>query len=150
MFSFNASFHEKQESIQYNASLILNGAIRGTSKEKNYQELDLESLQIYRWYRKLYLYYKIYKNHSPSYLNNIIPTTNMHYTFINSNKVPYFKTKHKFFKNSFFPSVVIEWNKLDPSLRRWDSHNVFKSDILKFIRHSSNSFFDCHHPVGIK
>ena len=52
---FNASFHEKLESIQYNACLALTGAIRGTSKEKIYQELGLESLQIRRWYRKLCL-----------------------------------------------------------------------------------------------
>ena len=148
--AFNASFHEKLESIQYNACLLLIGAIRGTSKEKIYQELGLESLQIRRWYRKLCLFYKIYKNQSPSYLYNIIPTTNTHYTLRNSDKIPYSKTKHNFFKNSFFPSVIIEWNKLDPSLRRCDSCNVFKSNILKFIRPSSNSFFHCHNSIGIK
>ena len=42
--AFNASFHEKLESIQYNACLAL--TIRGTSKEKIYQGLGLESLQI--------------------------------------------------------------------------------------------------------
>ena len=145
-----ASFHEKIESIQYNACLALTGAMRGTSKEKIYQELGLESLQIRRWYRKLCLFYKIYKNQSPSYLYNIIPTTNTHYTFRNSDKIPYFKTKHNFFKNSFFPSVLIEWNKLDTSLRRYDSYNVFKSNILKFIQPSSNLFLDCHNPIGIK
>ena len=84
------------------ACLALTGEIRGTSKEKIYQELGLESLQIRRWYRKLCLFYKIYKNQSPSYLYNIIPITNTHYTFRNSDKIPYFKSKHKFFKNSFF------------------------------------------------
>ena len=86
---------------------------------------------------------------SPSYLYNIIPTTNMYNTFRSSDKIPYFKLKHNFFKNSFFPSVIIKWNKLDPSLQRCDRYNVFKSNILKFIR-SSNSFFDCHSPIGIK
>ena len=37
-----------------------------------------------------------------------------------------------------------------PQPRRCDSYNVFKSNILKFIRPSSNSFFDCHNPIGIK
>ena len=54
--TFNASFHEKIESIQYNACLALTGAIRGTSKEKIYQELALGSLQIGRWYKKLCLF----------------------------------------------------------------------------------------------
>ena len=40
-------------------------AIRGTSKEKIYQELGLESLQLRRWYRKLAVFYKIYENKSP-------------------------------------------------------------------------------------
>ena len=148
--AFNASFHDKLESIQCNACLALTGAIRGTSKEKIYQESGLESLHIRRWYRKLCLFYKIYKNHSPSYLYNIIPTTKTHCTFRNSSKIPYFKTKHNFFKNSFLLSVIIEWNKLNPSLRSCNSYNVFKSSILKFIRPSSNSFFDCHHSIGIK
>ena len=74
----------------------------------------------------------------------------MHYTFTNLDKILYFKTKHNFFKNSFFPSVIIEWNKLDHNLRRCDSYNIFKSNILKFIEPSSNTFFDCHDPIGIK
>ena len=138
--AFNALFHEKLEFI---VCLALNGTIKGTSKEKIYQELDLESLQICRWYRKLCLFYKIYKNQSPFYLYNIIPTTNTHHTFRNFDKIPHFKTKHNIFKNSFFPSSIIEWNKLDPSLRKCNSYNVFKSNILKFMRPSSNSFFDC-------
>ena len=64
-------------------------------------------------------------------------------------KIPYIKTKHNFFKNSFFPSVIIEWDKLDTSLRRCDSYNVFQSNILKFIQ-CSYLLFDCHNPIGIK
>ena len=44
--SYNMSFHQKLESIQYNACLTITGAIRGTSKENLYQELGLESLQL--------------------------------------------------------------------------------------------------------
>ena len=80
----------------------------------------------------------------------IIPTTNTHYTFRKSDKIPYFKTKHSFFKNDFFPSVIIEWNKLDLSLRRCDSYNVFQSNILKFVRPSSNLSFNCHNSIVIK
>ena len=46
-------FIKKLESIQYDAALAITGAIRGTSSEKLYQELGLESLQQRRWYRKL-------------------------------------------------------------------------------------------------
>ena len=43
--SFNLSFHQKLESIQCNAALALTEAIRGSLREKLYQELGLESLQ---------------------------------------------------------------------------------------------------------
>ena len=62
------SFHQKLESIQYNAYLAITGAVRGTSKEKLYQELGLESLQLRRWYKKLGMFYKICKSESLQYL----------------------------------------------------------------------------------
>ena len=40
----NASFHQKLELLQYTACLAITGAIRGTSREKLYEELGLESL----------------------------------------------------------------------------------------------------------
>ena len=43
--SYNITFHQKMESIQYNTTLAITGAIRISSKEKLYQELSLESLQ---------------------------------------------------------------------------------------------------------
>ena len=33
--AYNSAFHDKLESIQYNAGLVITGAIRGTSTEKN-------------------------------------------------------------------------------------------------------------------
>ena len=59
--AYNMSFHHKLESIEYNACLVITGAIRGTSKEKLYLELGLESPQLRRWYKKLGMFYKIYK-----------------------------------------------------------------------------------------
>ena len=60
--AYNLSFHQKLESIQYNAALALTGAIRGSSREKLYQELGLESLQLRRWYRKLCCFIKFIIN----------------------------------------------------------------------------------------
>ena len=51
--AFIGPFQKKLESIQYSATLALKGAIRGTSREKFYSELGLESLQGGRWCRKL-------------------------------------------------------------------------------------------------
>ena len=60
------------ESIQYNAAPTITGIIRGTSKEKFYQELDLESLRKRRWYRKLFHFVKIFKGQSCEYLFRIL------------------------------------------------------------------------------
>ena len=43
--AYYTSFHEKLEPLQYNACLSMTGAIRGTSSEKLYRELRLESLK---------------------------------------------------------------------------------------------------------
>ena len=42
---FNESFHQRLESIQYNAAIAIAGTIRGTSWEKLFQELGLETLK---------------------------------------------------------------------------------------------------------
>ena len=69
-----------------------------------------------------------------------------------------FKSKHAFFKNSFFPSAISEWNKLDPSLRNSESFLTFKKNVLQFIRPAvlqfirpaANSVYNCQNPTGIK
>ena len=43
--AYTASFHLKIESVQYNSALAIAGDIRGTSKEKLYHALGLESLE---------------------------------------------------------------------------------------------------------
>ena len=39
-----------------------------------------------RWYRKLYLFYKIFKNNKSIYLFNLIPTKNSNYDIKNRDK----------------------------------------------------------------
>ena len=148
--AYNDSFHQKLESIQYNAALAITGAIRGNYSEKLYQELGLESLQQRRWYRKLCTFLKIIKEKSPDYLFNIIPKNNSNHRTRNSYNIPQLNIKHNFFKNSIFPSVIAEWNKLDSDIRNLNSLSLFKSRILKFIRPNPNSIFNCHNPKAIK
>ena len=78
--AFIGSFQKKLETIQYNAALAITGAIRGSSREKVYSELGLESLQDRRSYRKLCVFYKILNNMSPKYLSDIIPSTTRRYS----------------------------------------------------------------------
>ena len=144
------SFHQKLESIQYNACLAITGAMRGTSKEKLYQELGLESLQLRRWYRKLGMFYKIFKSKSPQYLSKLIPEKTSPYVTRNADNVFLFNIKHNFYKNSFFPSSIIEWNNLNLQLSNSENFGIFKNNILKFIRPKANSFFNCCNLQGIR
>ena len=72
------------------------------------------------------------------------------YNTRNTNNIPQFKVKHNFFLNSFLPSAVIEWNKLDLNIRSSESLNIFKKSLLKFIRPSGSSVFNCHNLRGVK
>ena len=106
----NSSFILKLEQIQYKASLTIIGAIR-TSKEKKYQELDLESLELY--FVAFLIYTKIKLQLICSiFLHKLSRTKYAH-------NIRKYKTKHTFFKNSFFPSTIFEWNKLDFNI--WNS-----------------------------
>ena len=52
--------------------------------------------------------------------------------------------------NTFFSSTITEWNKLDLSIRKSISLNIFKSRLLRFVRPLENCVFTCHNPIGIK
>ena len=117
MSSYNNFFHQRLEYIQYNAALAITGAIRGTSKEKLYQELGFKSLQFGRFFRKLFLFYNIMKNESPSYLYHLIPNPETLYSIHNSENLSRIKDNHSFFKNTFFPFTIIELDKLDWNIR---------------------------------
>ena len=62
----NKFFIRKIEMVQYNAALILTGTFKGTSCDKKYQELGLQSLAGQRWTRKLSFFHKIILGLLPS------------------------------------------------------------------------------------
>ena len=45
----NKSFQSKLEKVQYRACLAITGAIKGTLRERLYNELGLHSLSTRRW-----------------------------------------------------------------------------------------------------
>ena len=117
--AYNSFFHQKIESVQYNGCVAITGAIRGTSKEKLYDELGLVSLQLVAGSESKCFFYKLYKNESPQYLFKLFCLRHSFYTTRNAANIPLFKTKRRFFKNYFFPSAIIDSNGLD--------HNIPKS-----------------------
>ena len=94
--SYNDSFHAKLESYQYKAALAMAGAIKGSSTEKIYQELEIEHLRSRRWFRNLCLFYKMIKSKSPPYLFNLIPSSSRLHTTTNSDNITTFKVSITF------------------------------------------------------
>ena len=150
---YNESFKEKLEAVQYNACLAITGAIRGTSRERLYRELGLETLNNRRWSRKLFFFHKIIKGFSPSYLQKILCFRNVqHYqTRSKSTKIiEQIKARTKAFENSFFPYCIKEWLKLSDEIRSIESSKQFKKTILDFIRPKENSIYAIHDISGLK
>ena len=145
----NGSLHQSLESLQYSTAIGITGAIRGTSSGKLFQELGLETLKSRRWLRKLCLFYKLIKEKSLAYLFQLIPENGTPYTkrSVQKSQNPLFQDK-SFFKNSFFPAVILERNKLD--IGNSASCNVFKRVILKFIRPEPNRVFNVDSSEGLK
>ena len=67
-----------------------------------------------------------------------------HYTRLKIYIISPLLKQNKTFSKTFFPSIITEWNNLDPHLRKSDNFSVFKKNILKFIQPSPNSLYNCH------
>ena len=118
----NDAFSNKLETVQYNAALAITGAIKGTSREKLYQELGLEYLQQRRWMRRLCLFYKVVSTKLPAYNYDIIPPVRQSQR--HPNTFDSISCRNEYFKNSFFLCVIGEWNKLNREIRKSGTYNT--------------------------
>ena len=145
----NESFCDKLESVKYKAALAITGAIQGTSPEKIYQELGLESLKNRRWYKRLCCMFKIMNEEAPKYLNNMTPKGQQTIVTRNSN-IPTFYCRTDCFKYYFFPSTLKDWFNLDASIRISESIAIFKSRLLSLIRPFQSNVYNIFDPIGLK
>ena len=123
--------------------------MRYFNRKKIYQELGLQSRKSRLWFRKLCHFYKICNEKSPSYLFKLIPNFSRAHNNRLSYNIPLIKVRHGYFKNSFFPSDISEWSKLDLIIRNSASLSSFKKKLLNFIRPNANSIFYIHNRLGI-
>ena len=117
------------ERVQYNAALAITGAIKGTSQLKIYKELGFESLKFRRWFRRLCFFYKLKSTQTPKYLYNLIPSGNSKYNTRNHDQIESYYCRTDLFKYSFFPYTIVEWNKLDATLRNAKSFLIFRNSL---------------------
>ena len=106
--------------------------MQGISREKNYQELGLESLKSRRWYKCVSCIFKIMKEKAPNYLINLVSKYETN-TLTRNNSIPTFNCRTNCFKYSFFPSTLNDWFNLDLNIRNSESTSIFKSKLLSFI-----------------
>ena len=104
----NEIFINKIKKAQYDEALAITGAIRGTSREKLYAELGIESLKFRRWFRKLTCFSKIQSTGLSKYLLQLIPTNNYSNTLRKPLNIPHYYCRTDTFRNSFFPIVINE------------------------------------------
>ena len=75
---------------------------------------------------------------------DIISPSSSQYRTRNARNIPIINSKHQILKNSYFPSTITEWNKLDFCILNSETLNIFKSKILQFMRPTASSIFGCH------
>ena len=126
----NQTFSDRIESVQYNAALSITGAIKGTSRERLYRELGLESLSNRRWYRRLTMFFNIASGNCPTYLTNILPNRQTSYNTDRNNLYYIYRANTNYLKNSFFPYSVNEWNKLTSDIRNSMMNELQNSKLL--------------------
>ena len=146
----NATFSNRNESVQCNAALAITGTIRGTSKKKLYQELGFETMKERMWFWKRYCFYKILNNQAPVYLYSLLSPPNRHYNTRKYSKVRQIFCRTETFSNSFLPQTVTEWSKLVTSICEAPSYSVFRKTLLDFIWPTANSTFGINDVSGLK
>ena len=147
------SFIKKIERVQYSACLGITGAFKGTSRERLYQELGLESLKDRRWHRKLCFLYKIVKCLLPKYLTSYLQLHNNPIYQTRStakNTVKQIASRTVNLNNRFLPRCSQEWNNLCDDIKSLPSPISFKKAFLSFLKTSENLVFAIHDNNGIK
>lgn len=141
---------EKLESIQYSAALAVTGAWKGTSRVKLYDELGWESLNLRRWSRRLVLFYKIVNNITPDYTRIPIPPLRQSsYPLRHQATIGQISARTACFNASFYPSCLLEWNKLDHEVRESPTISIFKNKLLSLIRPPPKPVYSIHDPKGL-
>ena len=74
-----------------------------------------------------HLLYKVFSTGQPSYIYELLPPLRSSRRHANSFNL--FTCKSEYFKSSFIPNVIYQWNKLDPDNRSSFSSNLFRNTL---------------------
>jgi hypothetical protein len=141
---------EHLDKIQREAALVCTGAYKHTRNINLMEELGWDSLDVRRKNQKLCLMYKIQNNIAPAYLIESCPplvgaaTT---YNLRNAENISLPAGNKKGYTNSFFPSTIRLWNKLDQNIKGRPSIDSFKYHLKKKKCLKKNKLYSNHSGV---
>ena len=115
-----------------------------------YSELGFESLKFRCWFRKLCTFFKLKTSGLPEYLFDLIPQNNHLYNTRSLEDVTTFYSRTDAFKYSFFPSTILEWNKLERKIRQSSTLLSFRNSLLKIGRPVPKPVYNIHNPNSLK
>ena len=147
-------FIEKIERVEYSACLVITGAFKGTSRERLYEELGLESLKDRRWrVGNCVSFAKLWKDFRTKYLTSYLQLYNnpIYLTkFAAKDIVKQTTSRTVNFNNTFFVRCSQEWNNLSEDIKSLPSYISFKKALLSFVKTSKTSVFVIHDNNSIK
>ena len=127
-------YSTKLEKLQLDAARIVTGLPIFTKTDKLYSETGWTTLSSRRHNRKLQLFYNIKNGHAPNYLRELIPPTVQSttiYPLRNGSDLIIPFCRLSITTESFIPSTVKLWNRLDQFDRNLDTLTKFKKAIRK-------------------
>ena len=123
---------QRLEHTQRRAALACTRAYSHTKHENLLAELGWNKLEHRRSYLKLTTMYKIVHGNAPRYLQQLLPPApNFGYNLRNQNMIPLIRTRLVSFQQSYFPSVICDWNILDNEVKERPTANSFKRALIR-------------------
>jgi hypothetical protein len=127
-------YSTKLEKLQLDAARIVTGLPIFTKTDKLYSETGWTTLSSRRHNRKFQLFYNIKNGHAPNSLRELIPATVQSttiYSLRNGSdlKIPFCRLSIT--TESFIPSTIKIWNRLDKFYRNLYTLTKFKKTIRK-------------------
>jgi hypothetical protein len=134
--------NESKKLEKLKAARIVTGLTLLASRESLYLETGWEPLNHRRKLTRLKTLYKVDKQLTPKYLQNIFPSTFSSYNTRNTLNYSVPKRKLQIYKHSFVPTVINEWKSLPENIKTSESVGSFINKV-KTIQNSPPVYFVC-------
>ena len=139
------------EQAQYKAVLAVSGAWKGTNRSRFLEELGWEIQYPIEVVSKTLPFFVLSKSKTPLYLYQEIPEQRtVDYDLRNTRYYDPNLSRTIRFSDSYFFTILDEWNKLDKGVQRSPSISVFKRNFLQIIRPIKNPVYNICDTQGAK